>query len=52
MYDLTPPPPLPYPKLFHYSLDPARHYHHRFTTSFIASLKPLLIDCEVGVPVD
>jgi hypothetical protein len=52
MYDMTPPPPFPFPKLFHYSLDPSRHYQHKFTSSFLTSLKPLTIGCDVGLPVD
>ena len=52
MYDMTPPPPFPFPKLFHYSLDPSRHYHHKFTSSFLTALKPLTIGCDVGLPVD
>ena len=49
---MTPPPPLPFPKLYYYSLDPARHYHHRFTPAFISSTKPLLIGADLGLPVD
>ena len=52
MYDLTPPPPLPFPKLYYYSLDPTRHYHHRFTAAYVANTKPLLIGSDLGLPVD
>jgi hypothetical protein len=52
VYDMTPPSPLPYPKLFYYSLDPARHYHHRFSPAYINSAKPLLIGSDLGLPVD
>lgn len=52
MYDMTPPSPLPYPKLFYYSLDPARHHQHRFSPAFIHASKPLLIGSDVGLPVD
>ena len=52
MYDLTPPAPLPFPKMYYYSLDPARHHQHRFTASFYSNTKPLLIGCDVGLPVD
>ena len=51
-YDMTPPSPLPYPKLYYYSLDPSRHYQHRFSSTFISSTKPLLIGADLGVPVD
>jgi hypothetical protein len=52
MYDLTPPPPLPFPKLYYYSLDPTRHYHHRFTAAYMSNTKPLLIGSDLGLPVD
>ena len=52
VYDMTPPSPLPYPKLYHYSLDPTRHYQHRFSPAAIASSKPLLIGADIGLPVD
>ena len=52
MYDMTPPAPLPFPKQFYYSLDPTRHYHHRFSPAFIAHTKPLLVPNDLGLPVD
>lgn len=52
MYDMTPPPPVPYPKLYHYSLDPARHYTHRLLPSFLINSKPLLIPCDIGLPLE
>jgi hypothetical protein len=52
MYDMTPPPPLPFPKLYHYALEPSRHYQHKFSSAFLNSLKPLTIGCDVGLPVD
>lgn len=52
IYDMTPPSPLPYPKLYYYSLDPARHYQHRVSPACINAAKPLLIGADVGLPVD
>jgi hypothetical protein len=52
MYDMTPPPPLPFPKLYHYALEPSRHYQHKYSSSFLNSLKPLTIGCDIGLPVD
>ena len=49
MYELTPPSPLPHPKMYHYSLDPNRHCQHRFTNSFLTNTKPLLVACDVGL---
>ena len=50
LYDMTPPAPLPYPKMYHYSLDPGRHSQHRFSNAFLANTKPMLIPCHAGVP--
>ncbi|MCB0371087.1 MAG: hypothetical protein KDD45_17125 [Bdellovibrionales bacterium] len=52
IYDMTPPSPLPYPKLYYYSLDPARNFQHRFSPACIAAAKPLLIGADIGLPVD
>lgn len=49
---MTPPEPLSYPKMLPYPLDNSRHYSHKFPASFFQNCKPLLIGCDVGMPVD
>lgn len=52
MYDMTPPAPTAYPKLLHYSLELSRYYQHKLQPSFITASKPLLIGCDVGIPIE
>lgn len=52
LFDMTPPHPYPFPKLLHCSLDPSRHYQYKFISTYLTSVKPLTLGCDVGLPVD
>ena len=52
MYDLTPPKPTSYPKIYKIISDPTRHFTHRLTPAILGDSKPLLTRCDVGLPFD
>lgn len=52
IYEVTPPAPTAYAKSYRIALDPARHYSHKILPSFIASSKPLLTTCDIGLPIE
>jgi len=49
---VTPPPAQAAPKAMYYPLEPGRHYKHEYSSLFLSQLKPLLIPCDMGIPVE
>lgn len=51
-FNVTPPPAQAAPKAVFYPLEQGRHYKHEYSSLFLVQTKPLLIPCDMGIPVE